>query len=72
MAGRNFNLNNSIVSIDLTTDPDEVTVVDFTRVPGEYVWLLKKSDGEQVLRESAPDYGAHESNHGRRLLIHTP
>lgn len=41
-------------------DTNTITVADFTRADGEYVWLYKKSDGVQVLYGSAPDYGAHE------------
>ena len=37
-----------------------ITVADFTREDGDYVWLYKKSDGTQVLYGTAPDYGAHE------------
>lgn len=37
-----------------------IAVADFSRSPGEYVWLYKKSDGAQVLYGSAPDYGAYE------------
>jgi len=37
-----------------------ITVADFTRVDGEYVWLYKDSSGNIVLVGSAPDQGAYE------------
>jgi len=39
-----------------------LTVADFTRAEGEYVWLYKKSDGTVVLKGSAPDAGAYEAD----------
>lgn len=56
-------------------EADEATITDInyatnivtissgiTRTDGEYVWLKKKSDGTQVLYNTAPDYGAYEYN----------
>ena len=49
-----------ITSINYGTNT--LTVADFTRADGEYVWLYKDSDGTIVLRGSAPDIGAEEYN----------
>ena len=41
-------------------ETNTITVADFTRADGDYVWLYKKSDGVQILYGTAPDQGAHE------------
>lgn len=40
-----------------------------TRNDGDYVWLYKKSDGTQVLYDTAPDYGAYEYPNVKRTIF---
>ena len=52
-----------ISAINYTTDTITLASAK-TWANGASVWLYKKSDGTVVLYGSAPDQGAHESNHG--------